>query len=362
MESIISDFNDVVVSDHSSFGETLKKMNHHNKNITLVVDKNNRLLGILTDGDIRKAILNGVTPKDNVQKAMNKTPFCLKPGYANGEMVRIMVENNIFHLPIVNEQKILKGIIFQQTFIRQNILLCPVVIMAGGVGSRLFPLTEDKPKPLLTISGKPMIVHILEKFRDEGAREIFICVNYKSTMIEEYLGDGSNYRVNISYINETEKLGTAGALSLLPEISSPFFVTNADVIASISLKAMYQFHLDNESTLTMAIKKDQKDVPYGTVTLEHNSIVNLSEKPSIVYYINAGIYIVDNHSVKEIPTKQFYNMTDFVSHLLSNNMKISGYLINGSWTDIGQFKDYGLANTNEMIKAQRPPNLEKINM
>ena len=112
MESIISDFKDVVVSDQASFGETLKRMNHHNKSIALVADKNNRLLGILTDDDIRKAILEGVTPKDNVQKAMNKTPFCLKPGYADGEMVRLMMENNIVHLPIVDQQTILKGIIF----------------------------------------------------------------------------------------------------------------------------------------------------------------------------------------------------------------------------------------------------------
>jgi len=360
MEIIVSDFKDVVVSDHSSFGETLQKMNHHHKNITLVADKKNRLLGILTDGDIRKAILNGVTPKDNVQNAMNKNPFCLNPGYADGEMVRIMMENNIFHLPIVDEQKTLKGIIFQQTFIRQNILLCPVVIMAGGLGSRLLPLTEDKPKPLLEVSGKPMIVHIIEKFRDEGAKEFFISVNYKSTMIEDYLGDGSKYRVKITYIKETDKLGTSGALSLLPEISSPFFVTNADVMASVNFKAMYQFHLDNESILTMAIKNIQFEVPYGTVTLEHNRIVDLSEKPSVENYINAGIYVIDNHCIKEIPTNQQCDMTDFTSYLLSKNKKISGYLINGSWTDIGLLKDYWSVNSNELIKAHANTQSEKL--
>jgi len=361
MESIISDFKDVVVSAQASFGETLEKMNHHNKNITLVADKENRLLGIVTDGDIRKAILEGITPKDSVQNVMNKTPFCLTPGYADGEMVRLMKENNIVHLPIVDQQKILKGIIFYHTFIRKNILLCPVVIMAGGLGSRLFPLTEDKPKPLLEVSGKPMIVHVLEKFRDEGARDFFICVNYKSTMIKEYLGDGSDYRVRINYINETERLGTSGALSLLPEITSPFFVTNADVLASVNLKAMYQFHLDNESILTMAIKKIQFDVPYGTVALEHNSIIDLSEKPSVENYINAGIYVIDNHCVSEIPASQHYDMTDFISHLLSKNRKISGYLINGEWTDIGQLKDYWSANSNELIKAQPPHNIKEGN-
>ena len=360
MESIISDFKDVVVSEHASFGETLKKMNHHNKSITLVADKKNKLLGILTDGDIREAILNGVTPKDNVQNAMNKNPFCLNPGYAEGEMIRAMMENNIFHLPIIDDQKILKGIIFQQTFIQQKILLCPVVIMAGGIGSRLLPLTIDKPKPLLTVSGKPMIVHILEKFRDEGAKDFFICVNYKSKMIEDCLGDGSSYRVRITYIKETDRLGTSGALSLLPEISSPFFVINADVLASIDFKAMYQFHHDNESILTMAIKKIQFDVPYGTVTLEHNSIVNLSEKPSVENYVNAGIYVIDNLCIKEIPTNQQYDMTDFISYLLLKNKKISGYLINGDWTDIGQLKDYWSANSNELINAHANTQSEKL--
>ena len=344
MESIISDFKDVIVSENASFGDAIKKMDQQEKSIALITDEKNRLLGILTDGDIRKAILKGITLHKNVKQTMNKNPFCLKPGYADGEMVRIMMENNIYHLPIVDDQKTLKGIVFKQTFIQQRILVCPVVIMAGGMGRRLLPLTEDRPKPLLTVSGKPMIVHILEKFRDEGAKEFFICVNYKGTMIEEYLGDGSNYRVRINYIKETDRLGTSGALSLLPEISSPFFVINADVLASIDFKAMYQFHNDNESILTMGIKKIQFDVPYGTVTLEHNRIINLSEKPSVENYINAGIYIIDNQCIEEIPINQHYDMTDFVLYLLSKNKKISGYLINGDWTDMGQLKDYFLAN------------------
>ncbi|MCK5421863.1 MAG: CBS domain-containing protein [Deltaproteobacteria bacterium] len=344
MKSIMSDFKDVVVSEHTSFGETIEKMDQHEKSIALIVDEKNRLLGILTDGDIRKAILKGITLHENVKQTMNKNPFCLNPGCADGEMVRIMMENNIYHLPIVDDQKTLKGVVFKNTFIQQRVLLCPVVIMAGGMGRRLLPLTEDRPKPLLTVSGKPMIVHILEKFRDEGAKEFFICVNYKGTMIEEYLGDGSNYRVRINYIKETDRLGTSGALSLLPEISSPFFVINADVLTSIDFKAMYQFHNDNESILTMGIKKIQFDVPYGTVTLEHNRIINLSEKPSVENYINAGIYIIDNQCIEEIPINQHYDMTDFVSYLLSKNKKISGYLINGDWTDMGQLKDYFLAN------------------
>jgi len=360
MESIISDFKEVVVSDHTSFGEIIKKMDQHEKSIALIIDERNRLLGILTDGDIRKAILKGITLNENVKQTMNKNPFCLSPGYADGEMIRIMKDHNVYHLPIVDGQKKLKGIVFKQTFVQQKCLLCPVVIMAGGIGSRLLPLTIDKPKSLLTVSEKPMIVHILERFRDEGAKEFFICVNYKSKMIEDCLGDGSSYRVRITYIKETDSLGTAGALSLLPEISSPFFVTNADILASVNFKAMYQFHLDNESALTMAIKKIQFDVPYGTVTLEHNSIVNLSEKPSVENYVNAGIYIIDNQCIKEIPINQRHDMTEFISYLLSKNKKISGYLINGDWTDIGQLKDYWSANSNELINAHANTQSEKL--
>jgi NDP-sugar pyrophosphorylase family protein len=293
---------------------------------------------------------------------MNKNPFCLKPGYADGEMIRTMIDHNVYHLPITDDQKVLKGIVFNQTFVQQKVLLCPIVIMAGGLGSRLFPLTEETPKPLLTVSGKPMIVHILEKFRDEGAKDFFICVNYKGTMIENCLGDGNEYRVRITYIKETDKLGTSGALSLLPDMSTPFFVTNADILASVNFNAMYQFHLDNESTLTMAIKKIQFDVPYGTVSLEHNSIIDVSEKPSIENYVNAGIYVIDNHYMKEIPTNQRYEMTDFISCLLSHNKKISGYLINGDWTDIGQLKDYWSVNRNELLKAQPPHNIKELNI
>lgn len=360
MKTIISDFKDVIVSEYTSFGETIEKMDQHEKSIALIVDRENRLLGILTDGDIRKAILKGITLNENVKKAMNKNPFCLNPGYADGEMIRIMMENNVYHLPIVDDQKTLKGVVFKNMFIQQKILLCPVVIMAGGMGRRLLPLTQDKPKPLLTVSGKPIIVHILEKFRDEGARDFFICVNYKSEMIENYLKDGRGFRINITYIKETDKLGTSGALSLLPAMPSPFFVINADVLASIDLKAMYQFHHDNESLLTMGIKKIQFDVPYGTVNLEHNTIIGLSEKPSVENYINAGIYVIDNQSIKEIPDNKHYDMTDFISHLLSKNGRISGYLINGDWSDIGQLKDYCSANKGELIKAQLPYSIKEL--
>ena len=344
METIVSDFKEVTVREGTSFGESIKKMDQHEKGIALIIDEKNRLLGILTEGDIRKAILRGIPLEENVKKTMNATPFCLKPGYADGEMIRTMMDHKVYHLPITDDQKVLKGIVFNQTFVQQKVLLCPIVIMAGGMGTRLMPLTEETPKPLLPVSGKALIEHILEQFRDEGAKDFFISVNYKSSMIEDYLGDGSKWRVRISYIRETDSLGTAGALSLLPELSAPFFVTNADVLASINLRTMYQFHSDNESVVTMAIKKIHLDVPYGTVTLKHNSIVDLSEKPSVENYVNAGIYIIDNRCVKEIPANQHCDMTDFISHLLAHDRKISGYLINDEWTDIGQLKDYFIAN------------------
>ena len=344
MESIVSDAQDVIVRAGTSFGESIKKMDQHEKSIALIVDEENRLVGIVTDGDIRRAILSGVTPGEDVKKAMNPNPFCLNPGYADGEMIRIMADRNLFHLPIIDDHKIVKGIVFKRTFTQQKIVPCPVVIMAGGTGSRLMPLTEETPKPLLPVSGKPIIAHIVEKFRDEGAKDFFICVNYKGSMIEDYLGDGSRWRVNITCIRETDSLGTAGGLSLLPEMDSPFFVTNADVLASINLKTMYQFHKDNDSILTMAIKKIHLDVPYGTVTLKHNSIVDLNEKPSVENYVNAGIYIIDNQCVNQIPINKRYDMTDLISSLLSQNRKIAGYLIDDDWTDIGQIKDYFIAN------------------
>ena len=354
MESIVSDAQEVLVRTGTSFGETIKEMDRHKKSIALIVDEETRLLGIVTDGDIRRAILSGITPGEDVRKAMNQKPFCLKPGHANGEMVRIMIDKNIFHLPIIDEQKKVKGLVFKRTFTEQRIVPCPVVIMAGGMGSRLMPLTEETPKPLLPVSGKPIIVHIVEKFRDEGAQDFFICVNYKGSMIEDYLGDGSRWRVRINYIRETDCLGTAGGLSLLPEMDTPFFVTNADVLASINLNSMYRFHNDNDATVTMAIKKIQLDVPYGTVTLKHNSIVDLSEKPSLENYVNAGIYIVDNQCVNEVPVNTHYDMTDLISSLLSHNRKIAGYLIDEGWTDIGQIKDYFIAN------GENPHNLKEL--
>jgi NDP-sugar pyrophosphorylase family protein len=258
-----------------------------------------------------------------------------------------MVEKNIDQLPIINDQGEPIGIIYESTLRQERVLLCPVVIMAGGLGERLRPFTEKVPKPLLNVGGKSMIQIVIERFREQGVKQFFISVNYKAEMIEEYLGDGSNFRVEIKYLKEKKRLGTAGSLSLLPkEISSPFFVVNADVITDLDFRAIYQSHRDNQSDLTVAVKKVSYQVPYGTIEVEYGRILSLSEKPHINKYVNAGIYILEPWVVEEIPANQFFDMTDLINILIASGRVVDSYLINGTWVDIGQKEDYDQVNAN----------------
>jgi dTDP-glucose pyrophosphorylase len=317
------------------------------KGIALVVNDRKRLVGVVTNADIRRAVLKKVSLDDKVTKVMNRNPTTATHRLSSGEFYRLMVEKNIDQLPIINDQGEPIGIIYESTLRQERVLLCPVVIMAGGLGERLRPFTEKVPKPLLNVGGKSMIQIVIERFREQGVKQFFISVNYKAEMIEEYLGDGSNFRVEIKYLKEKKRLGTAGSLSLLPkEISSPFFVVNADVITDLDFRAIYQSHRDNQSDLTVAVKKVSYQVPYGTIEVEYGRIVSLSEKPHINKYVNAGIYILEAWVVGEIPVNQFFDMTDLINKLIAGGRVVDSYLINGTWVDVGQKKDYEQVNAN----------------
>jgi len=345
MNSCITCAEDILIHENETFLAVLEGMERLKKGIALVVNDRKRLVGVVTNADIRRAVLKKVSLDDKVTKVMNRNPTTATHRLSSGEFYRLMVEKNIDQLPIINDQGEPIGIIYESTLRQERVLLCPVVIMAGGLGERLRPFTEKVPKPLLNVGGKSMIQIVIERFREQGVKQFFISVNYKAEMIEEYLGDGSNFRVEIKYLKEKKRLGTAGSLSLLPkEISSPFFVVNADVITDLDFRTIYQFHRDNSPDLTVAVKKVSYQVPYGTIEVEHGQIISLSEKPHIKKYVNAGIYILEPRVIEEIPVSQLFDMTDLINKLISQGRMVSSYLINGTWVDVGQKRDYDQAN------------------
>ncbi len=345
MKDILTNCKRITVNRSATFREAVQKINEEKSGVALVVDEKDRLVGVMTDGDIRRAVLRGIQLEDSVEKAVTRNPITGKHNHTRGELFRMMLYNRISHIPVVDKENRLLGIVYEEALRKESLLMAPVVIMAGGLGTRLRPLTEDVPKPMLRVNGKPMLEKIIERFRNLGVLEFYISVNYKAWMIEDYFGDGSSWRVRIHYLREKKRLGTAGSLSLLPRnIKCPFFVINADVMTDLDFRAIYQFHRDNRPDLTVAVKKISYQVPYGTIEVDHGRIVSLSEKPHIKKYVNAGIYVLDPGVLFEVPGDEFFDMTELINGLLEKGRVVSSYLINGNWIDVGQKRDYYQAN------------------
>ena len=345
MENIWIKCDRITVNDRATFKEAVLKITEEKSGMALVVNDQARLVGVITDGDIRRAILKGIGLEDKVTLAMTRNPIIAKPDYTKGELFRMMVQHQVNHIPVVDVENRLVGIVYEDSLRKESLLTIPVVIMAGGLGSRLRPLTEKIPKPMLKVNGKPMLERIIERFRDLGVGEFYISVNYKGNVIEDYFRKGQGWRVQIHYLREKRRLGTAGSLSLLPPgMNTPFFVVNADIITDLDFRAIYQFHRDHSPDLTVAVKKISYQVPYGTIEVEHGQIISLSEKPHIKKYVNAGIYILEPRAIEEIPADQFFDMTDLINKLIVQGRVVSSYLISGTWVDVGQKRDYDQAN------------------
>lgn len=215
------------------------------------------------------------------------------------------------------------------------------VILAGGLGTRLKPFTEVIPKPLLPIGGKSILQIQIERLKDNGFKDIYICTNYKSNYIEDFIGDGSRYGVNISISKENERLGTAGPLTLLKnKLTEPFVVMNGDILSSLNFKNLYKFAVTNNSDICLAIKKEVTPYDFGNILFKGDDVIEMQEKPDIIKYILAGIYVIDPKVLDLIPDNKYYGMDLLINQLLSLKMRVLKYEISEYWLDIGRFDDY----------------------
>jgi dTDP-glucose pyrophosphorylase len=335
----------VCVPEEATIRQAIEAIDAGAVEIALVVDPCRRLVGTVSDGDVRRALLGGVELDDPVAPMVSRTPVVAVPEASREVLLRLMIDHGVEQIPLVRD-----GVLVDLAFIRDLVLPEPsdepVVIMAGGQGARLRPLTEDTPKPMLPVGDRPLLETILDQVRQAGFRRVFMAVNYRAEIIERHFGDGNSHGVDITYFHEQRQLGTAGALKLMGEdIDRPFLVMNADLLTNVSLSSLMRFHVEESNVLTVGVRKYCLEVPYGVVDLDSTRVERLREKPTLDFYVNAGLYAVNPEAIALLPPDwEQFGMTDVVEAAIANGRRVGGFPIREFWLDIGQFADYERAN------------------
>jgi len=308
--------------------------------IVLVLDQDNVLKGTVYDGDIRRALLRGLGLTSEISKVMSINFISVSKEAGFKEVKKTMQKNSIFHVPVTDEENKLLGIHVLDNYGFENDLReypNSVLLMAGGRGERLMPLTENCPKPLLKINGKPMLEIILEQFIKAGLRKFYISVHYLSDQIIDYFGDGKKWDVSISYLHEEEPMGTAGALNLLPKtINHPILIMNGDILTKINLPQLLEFHENNNADITISGSEYYYTSPYGVIDVEGINFKSIIEKPTFKHFINAGIYVINPIIINELGNKEYLDMPDLLNRRIDKNYKIVVYPIHEYWLDIGR--------------------------
>lgn len=345
------DLERVVVRTDATIKESIEKIDKYGLQIVVVVDAAYELKGTVTDGDIRRGILKGKLLSDPITEVMNKNPICSKGYRDTHQIISLMHQFQIRHIPIVDDLNVLIDLMIMDELVRPSKKEHWIVIMAGGLGTRLSPLTNDCPKPLLNVGGRPLLQTILENLIAAGFHRFFFSVNYKAEMIENYFGDGSKWNVEIRYIRETKRLGTGGALSLLPvKPDIPFIVMNGDLLTKVDFGKLLDFHLEHHSVATMCVRNYELQIPYGVVNVNKHQLISIEEKPIRTSFVNAGIYVLNPEVLDVVPKDIFYDMPSLFDTLLQSGRSCSAYPIMEYWMDIGRVDDYETAN-NEFLEV-----------
>ena len=318
--------------------EALKVINEGVGNITLVVDGDQKLLGTVTDGDVRRGLLSGVNLQSPVSQIMNTDLIKAKTSDNREYILSIMKKNKLRQIPIVDNAGYLQGLETLDEFASPTPRENMVLLMAGGLGSRLKPLTNECPKPMLKVGGKPILETIILNFIEYGFEKFTISLNYKGNMIREYFADGANFGVSIEYIEEDENLGTAGSLRLLPQMQNchSIVVMNGDVLTNVNLGHFLDFHTSHNSKATMGVREYNFQVPYGVLKLDQHRIIQIEEKPVHNFFVNAGIYVLDQDLLACLPVEKRIEMPDLFEHLIKSGHSAAAFPICEYWLDIGQ--------------------------
>lgn len=317
------------------------------RGIVLVVDEAYVLLGVITDGDIRRAILEGISlnvPVSNLLARKANSPYG-QPITAPAEtdrnnLARIMQERGVRQLPLVDDSGKVVDLITLDDLMPDQVLPLQAVIMAGGLGTRLRPLTDDMPKPMLPVGGRPLLELIVEQLRQAGIRHVNVTTHFHPEKIIEHFGDGRAFGIDLNYVAEDRPLGTAGALGLMQAPQEPLLVINGDILTRVDFRSMLAYHRKHGADLTVGVRQYDLQVPYGVLECDGPRVRQVREKPTLQFLVNAGIYLLEPSVHQYIPSGQRFDMTDLIQRLLENERPVMSFPIVEYWLDIGQHDDY----------------------
>lgn len=341
----LDDWRRHIVKSSVSTLEVIRIINGLSLHFVIVVSEDGKLLGTVTDGDIRRGLLASKDINMSVTEVMNSEPFVVDSNFDVAKVRRICIKKDIFFVPVIDENRIVTAVISSADPSAGRTNEFPVVIMAGGLGSRLGELTKNCPKPMIRVGGKPILEILLEKLSNQGFREVFLCVNYLHEQIQDYFGDGEKLGLKIEYIVESSRMGTAGALSLLKgRLDKPFIVTNADIITDINFNNMIDYFITTKADAIVGVRTYEVEIPFGVIKAKEKKLIAIEEKPRIPYLVSAGMYVVTPKLIELIPSDVYLDMPNFLEKAVADKHSVNVFPIHENWIDVGRTSDLVLAS------------------
>ncbi|EAJ6153171.1 CBS domain-containing protein [Campylobacter lari] len=327
------------LAKNASIQEALKIIGSERVRIALVVE-NDKFLGVISDSNIRRALLNGKKLEDSIETIYTKNSLTIKENTSKEELLKLASQTDIYDFPVLNSENEVIAIKSIALILKEKSFENEVVLMVGGLGSRLGELTKNTPKPMLKIGKKPILENIVLNFKEQGFKKFIFCVNYKKEVICDYFQEGKSWGVEISYIKEKQKLGTAGALSLVKDMKKSFIVMNGDILTKLDFDQLIQEHKKSKAVMSVVLREFEQQIPYGVVKISNNDIKDIEEKPMQKFLVSAGIYVLEPEVLKYIKKDVYLDMPNLIKRLLDKKLKINSYILQDYWIDIGRLEEY----------------------
>jgi len=338
-------WSEAILSDDVTIRQVIICLDQTHLQIVMIVDSSMKIVGTISDGDIRRGLIRGLSLENSALDVTQREPILVSEEHSISKVRDMMRTLKINQIPVVDSSMRVVGLRLWEDWdnhIKQN----SIVVMAGGLGQRLRPITETCPKPLLIVRGKPILQNIIENARKEGFKKYIFVINYLGEMIEDYFGNGERFDIEIEYIRENSPLGTAGSLELIKDkVNEPIIITNGDLLTDINYSSILDYHNKHMANATMAVKANVIKNPYGVIKTDGLNITSIIEKPEYREYINAGVYVMGRDILKNIPSGEYFDMPDLFNLCIKMNEKVVAYPIYEEWIDIGRAEDLKHANS-----------------